>query len=112
MSCSPITNLLLDNESKVALERIKTKQNLSKLLGTAISAGIFSSIFTKNKPPVAAFNITQTDWELYSKAMAALPIIQKRVIEKEIDLMILHYQMGKYDYKHVQFWKGMKHACK
>jgi len=112
MPCSPIINLSLDNESKAALERIKKKQNIAKLLGATISVGVFNSIFTKNKAPVAAFNITQTDWDLYSKAMAALPIIQKRLIEKEIDLMIVHYQMGKYDDKHVQFWKGMKQGCK
>ena len=112
MTCSPIMNLSLDDASKAALERIKKQQSLAKLLGAAISVGIFSNIFTNNKTPVAAFNITQTDWDLYSEAMASLPIIQKRLIEKEIDLMILHYQMGKYDYKHVQFWKGMKHGCR
>ena len=48
-SCTPITNLSLDNESKAALERIKQKQNLAKLLGAAISAGVFNSIFTIGK---------------------------------------------------------------
>lgn len=112
MPCSPIANISLDLESRNALDRIAANQNLAKLLGAAINIGVFNSIFTKNKAPVSAYNITQTDWDLYSKAMAALPAIQKSAINKEIDLMILHYQIGKYDYKHVTFWKGMKDACK
>lgn len=112
MSCTPITGLTLDKENKIALDRIKANQNLAKLLTAAITVGVFNSIFTKSNAPVVALNITQTDWDLYSKAMAALPNIQKRLIEKEIDMMIIHYQMGKYDHKHIQFWKGMKHGCK
>jgi hypothetical protein len=112
MPCSPITGLKLDKESKTALARIKENQNLDKLLSAAITVGAFNSIFTKNKAPIVALNITQTDWNLYSKAMSALPSIQKHLIQKEIDMMIIHYQLGKYDYKHVQFWKGMKHGCK
>ncbi|VAW48868.1 hypothetical protein MNBD_GAMMA04-1716 [hydrothermal vent metagenome] len=112
MSCSPIIGLRLDTESKAALERIKGKQNFTKLLSSAITVGVFNNIFTKNKALVVALNITQTDWALYSEAMSALPIIQKHIIQKEIDLMIIHYQTGKYDYKHIQFWKGMKHGCR
>lgn len=112
MPCSPIVGLKLDNESKAALKRIQDNQHLAKLIGAATTVGVFNSIFTKNKAPVVALNITQTDWNLYSEAMSALPIIQKGVIQKEIDLMIIHYQIGKYDHKHVQFWKGMKHGCK
>ncbi|WP_444932060.1 hypothetical protein ACJJIF_09940 [Microbulbifer sp. SSSA002] len=112
MSCTTITGLNLDKASQSALDRIKEKKNIGNLLAATVTTGVFNSIFTKNKPPVAALNISQTDWELYSKAMASLPAIQKRAIQKEIDLMIIHYQMGKYDHNHIQFWKGMKHACK
>ncbi|BFM05902.1 hypothetical protein GCM10025791_21740 [Halioxenophilus aromaticivorans] len=112
MPCSPISGFRLDSESRAALQRINDNKKITKYLGTALSLGVFNSIFTKSEPPVAAFNITQTDWELYSKAMNALPSIQKKAIQKEIDLMIIHYQMGKYDHQHVQFWQGMKHACK
>ena len=111
MSCKPIIDFTLDEESREALERISHKKQLSKLLGVAISVGVFNSIFTKNKAPVAAFNVSQTDWNLYGKAVAALPTIQRKAIEKEIDLMIIHYQLGQYDHKHVQFWKGMKNGC-
>src|SRR5690554_2418185 len=112
MSCPPISGLKLDTESKDAIGRITKNQNLAKLLSASLTVGVFNSISTKNKAFVTALNITQTDRDLYSKAMSALPHIQKRVIQREIDMMIIHYQMGKYDHKHVQFWKGMKHGCK
>jgi len=111
MSCTPITNLTLDDDSKAAVERIRKNQNFARVSSATLTAGVFNSIFTKNSTPVAAYNISQTDWNLYSQAMAALPIIQKRAIQKEIDVMILHYQMGRYDHKHIQFWQGMKHGC-
>ncbi len=111
MSCPNIIDMSLDEESISTLERISKKKNISARLSAAISIGVFNSIFTKNKAPVAAFNVTQTDWKLYSRAMAALPAIQKRAIQKEIDLMIIHYQIKDYDHKHVQFWKGMKDGC-
>jgi hypothetical protein len=49
-----------------------------------------------------SYNITQTDWELYAEAMRAIPVITKSSMQKEIDLMLLHYYMpGIYDHKHV-----------
>ncbi len=74
--------------------------------------GVFHSIFTKNKAPIIALNITQTDWSLYGKTMSALPKIQKGFIQTEIKMMIAHYYLTKYDHKHVQFWKGMQHGCR
>lgn len=112
MSCHPLEGLKLDKESKTALERISNNQNLAKLLSVGFTAGVFHSIFTKNKSPVVALNITQSDWSLYAKTMSALPKIQRDVIQKEINMMIVHYHIGKYDHKHVQFWKGMKHGCR
>lgn len=110
--CEPIIGLKLDAKSIEALERIKEKNRLGQILATTVTAGVFNSIFTKNKAPVVGYNITQTDWELYAEAMKAIPIITKSSIQKEIDLMLLHYYMpGKYDHKHVQFWKGMKNGC-
>lgn len=110
--CKPIIGLKLDSKSLATLERIEEKANLGKLLGIALNAGVFNSIFSKSRAPVVAYNITQTDWELYAAAMAAIPIITKSSIKKEIDMMIIHYQMpGSRDHKHLDFWKGMKNGC-
>lgn len=110
-SCNSITALTLDKESLSAIKRIKSKNNFAKSIGASITSGVFHSIFTKNSPPVVAYNITQTDWGFYSQSMTSLPKTQKALIMKEIDLMIVRYQLGKYDHKHVQFWKGMKYGC-
>jgi len=111
MPCS-ISGLKLDKDSQAALKRINKKKNFAKLLGVAISAGVFSNIFTKSNAPVTMLNITQTDWSLYSQAMSSLPKTTKVILENEIDLMILHYQLGTYNHKHIQFWKGMKNGCR
>lgn len=76
-----------------------------------MSIGIFSNIVTKNKLPVAAFHVTQTDWDSYSHAMKVLPLYQKALIKKEVTYMIAHYQLNGYDHKHVQFWKGVRSGC-
>ncbi len=116
VSCSSITALTLDKESLSAIKRIKSQKHFAKSIGAAITSelnprGVFHSIFTKNSSPIVAYNITQTDWGFYGQSMASLPKTQKALIVKEIDFMIIHYQLGKYDHKHVQFWKGMKYGC-
>lgn len=111
-SCQPIKGLNLDKASQKALQRIREKPQLGKLLGTTLSTGVFSSIFATSKPPVAGYNITQTDWELYAEAMASIPTIVRQTIRKEIKQMFVHYQMpGNFDQKHLRFWRNMKNGC-
>lgn len=112
LACKPIVGLELDSRSLAAIDRISQKAKLGKLLGVAVNAGVFNSIFTKSKAPVVGYNITQTDWQLYAEAMKAIPIVTKASINREIDMMILHYQMpGHFDQKHLEFWRGMKNGC-
>lgn len=86
----------------------KEKAYFCDALAGVISIGVFSNIFTKSN---AAYNITQTDWILYSDAMRAIPIITKRAIEKEVENMIIHFQLN-YDRKQLNFWKGIYNGCK
>lgn len=112
-TCQPILGFRIDERSQATLERIESKTKLGKLLAITITAGVFNSIFTKSKPPVAGYNITQTDWDLYAQAVSAIPVITKRAIQQEIDLILLHYNMrGNYDHQHVQFWQGMRNGCR
>ena len=111
--CVPISGLVLDTESKEAIKRIRDIPRLGNMLAGSISSGVFANIFVNNNPPVASYNICQTDWKLYSEAMQGIPHITKRLVEREIDTMYWHYQMpGNYDYKHVKFWRGLKNGCK
>lgn len=109
--CIPIHDLVLDQESKDALQRIKKKTSLAETIGTLVSLGVMHSIFTRSNVPQAAINITNTDFNLFAEAIGSLDTIEKAVIEKEIDLMIVSYQLGQYDHKHVSFWKNLKNGC-
>jgi hypothetical protein len=111
--CEPIIGLKLDEESQDAIKRLNNKNSAGKLLAVVLSAGVFSSIFTKSNSAQASFNILQTDWELYFKAMQAVPVITRHAIEKEVEYMIIHYQYNdSYDEKHLKFWKGIYNGCK
>ncbi len=111
--CVPIFGLVLDKESKEAIKRIRNIPLLGNMLAGSISSGVFANIFVNNNPPVASYNIIQADWNLYSEAMQAIPLITRRLVEREIDTMYWHYQMpGKYDHKHVKFWRGLRNGCK
>lgn len=109
---SPIENLELDQNSLDEIERIRKKSELSPWVNALMSIAVFNSIFTKSKPPVAGYNISQTEWGLYARAMRNVPTITKRAIERDIKMMILHYEMpGNYDHKHVLFWRSLLHGC-
>ncbi len=110
--CPPIIGLHLDAESDAAIERLRKKTQFGRILSSILTAGAFNSIFTQSRAPVAGYNITQTDWQLYAEAINAIPTLAKRAIRQEIDMMLLHYQMpGNYDHNHVEFWRGLKNGC-
>lgn len=109
---SSITGLYLDQVSLDEIERIRKKSELTPWISALISVAVFNSIFTKSKPPVAGYNISQTEWALYAKAMRNVPTITKRAIERDIKMMVLQYEMpGRYDHKHAQFWRALLHGC-
>nr|WP_193988806.1 hypothetical protein [Lelliottia steviae] len=110
-NCQPIQGLKFDSVSQRTLQKIAQKKESGNLLSAALTAGVFSSIFTKSSPAQAAYNITQTDWSLYAKSMKAVPIITRRSIEKDVEFMILHYQMHN-NPKLLKFWQGVYNGCK
>jgi len=111
--CKPIKGLKLDAISLAALKRINEKPALGNKLSILLSIGFFSNIFTKNKAPVVALNITQTEWDAYAKSMKSIPFITRTIIQKEIDLMRVHYTFpGNYDSQYVKFWEGMSNGCR
>ena len=108
--CKAISGLKLDQQSIDALERIRTKHAYGNALASVLSAGVVSSIFTKSNSLNAAYNITQTDWTLYSQAMKSIPEITKAAVRKEVQLMIINYQLH-YNAQLLQFWKGIYDGC-
>ena len=108
-NCPSIYNFELDRFSRETIKDLKRRQNIGSYLGPLLSLGVFSSIFTKNTSWNAAINITQTDWEMYSNAVYSSPGIVRKAIEKEAAMAVMHYQLF-YDYKHLEFWKGIHEA--
>lgn len=107
-----IIGLRLDQESTKEIERIRRKSEAGPWINVLLSVAVMNSIFTRNSPPIAGWNITQMDWRSYSMAMVSIPLITRRAIERDIKLMILHYEMpGNYDHKHSQFWRGLLNGC-
>lgn len=109
-NCEPIVGLVLDRKSQAALQRINRKPMLGSALASTISGGVLANIFANNRPPQAAFSISQTDWTLYARSMRAIPAITKRAMEKEVELMVLHYQTH-FDRKLLKFWEGLYSGC-
>ncbi len=110
-TCQPIQGLVIDARSTDALKRIKRKLGMGNALASALSLGVISSIFTKSSAGNAAYNISQTDWNLYAESMRAVPGITKGGVRQIINEMIFHYQLH-YDNKHLNFWLGLQEGCK
>ena len=109
-ACTPINGLRLDADSLAALERIRNDRNVEKYLSGALSVGVFANIFARSNLPTAAYNISQTDWDLYKITLQSVPKIVSRAIEDETDSMLLHFQK-KNDYKQTLFWQGLYNGC-
>jgi len=109
--CKIIYGLKLDSKSQKTIKRINDRTNAGKALGVALSVGVFSNIFTRSSAAQVPLNIQQTDWILYTNAMKAVPIITKRAIQTDIEMMIIEYELN-YNRELLDFWKGMYHGCK
>lgn len=109
-TCENIVGLQLDSESLAAIERIKKRSQAGQLLAMALSAGVLNSIFTKSNAANAAWNISQTDWQMYSQAMRSIPDITRTAIRNDAQQMQLTYNMRN-NRKLEKFWEGVANGC-
>lgn len=114
-TCEAIPNFKVDEKTMAALERIDKKTKIGKLMGDAITAGVFYTLWKsgyEKKPSAPVYSIQSTDWDLYKQALSTIPDITKRAIQQEAGLMIIHYSKREnYDLKHAQFWRGIRSGC-
>lgn len=107
MNCQSIDGLTLGSDSIRAVEEIRKKQSLANYMSSLLSGGVLANILITNQSLVMPFNIYQTDFQMYAKAMNAVPFILKNEIEK-----IASYQLLRnLDHKQRTFWKGIYYGC-
>ena len=106
MKCVPINSVKFGQESIGAIKDIRRRKRLAASLSIVMPAGAMLNIFLGNDALKSAYNISQTDFEALAKAMASLPVIQRKVI-RDIAMEQALYRSG----KEAQFWKGVANGC-
>lgn len=133
-NCQSLQNFVPDEKTKEALRTIASKQQMGSLLAPLITSAVlinlFSGALVRGSPSFttftnsvriteevagssvtgSAYNISQTDWIAWATTLQKLPAITRRVIEKEAELMLLHYELN-YDRQHVVFWRNFLEGC-
>ena len=108
MSCPSIEGLVLDEESKRAIDEIRQKGRLAEYIGVMSAAGVVANILNSRQPSMVSYNIYQTDYQSFAKAMASVPTLYKRVVENIASLQELRSHNN---YKQMVFWKAVREGC-
>lgn len=106
MQCISLENVNFDSNSQAALAELRRKEKLFGLLKFALPVGTMANIFLGNGAGKSAYNISQTDFETFAKAMFSLPPIHKKVVRD-----IARMQAISLTGKQSQFWRGIADGC-
>lgn len=80
MRCPDIDNLEFSERGKMAVKEIRRIESLNKWLSVAIVGGTFANIFAGNGVIKSGYNLSQTDFDKFSKGLKSAPEIAKRTI--------------------------------
>mgnify|MGYP000485753352 CR=1 FL=1 len=108
MGCPSIQGLTLDSDSQKAIDQIRHKADLANFLGGATSFGVLVNIFNTRQPTLMSYNIYQTDFQSFARAISAVPLIYR----KSIALIASQQELRNIDYKQRTFWKAVRQGCK
>jgi len=111
-----IVNLLMDwlfdEQSINAIEDIKRRNDLFTTLSKVMTHGVLFNIFAVGRGIGPGLkipsNIKQTDFEVMAMALKAMPVIQRRVIQKIAEEQAI-YHISKH--KEFTFWKNIAEGC-
>jgi hypothetical protein len=110
MSTKPsIEGLELEPCCVQALDDIRDKARLGKLLGAAIGGGLLITIFAgrgRTAQAGTAYNVMTTDWDLFARAAHAIPVIVRNRCQLIAALEVLNHSGGKLG----QFWREMEES--
>jgi uncharacterized protein with von Willebrand factor type A (vWA) domain len=87
-------NLKLPKCCQEVLEDIKKRQEIGQELGKLVSVSPFISIFGGGSVPELLQSLVETDWEIYGKAVKAVPIIVRRRCADVAGLHLLQHPGG------------------
>ena len=103
-----IEGLKFDQKSLDALEEIKLTVGAARLGMLLTGVGEMGTIFYRNGPLGAAYNIYQTDWGLFATAVRAWPEIARREVHRIANLALLDHPS---EPKQRRFWEAVTNGC-
>jgi hypothetical protein len=107
VSCPSIEGLVLDAQSLRAIEQIRSKGELAQFIGGTASFGVLVNIFSTRQPAITSYNIYQTDFQLFAKAMSGIPDMYRRSVMQVAG----QQELRSLDYKQRNFWKAVRQGC-
>lgn len=111
MSCPEIKGLTFSASGIKAIEEIRRVQDLGKALTVLMASSVLMAIFLGKEglegPLGSAWNISQTDWNTWSHAMASVPLITRKRVR---DIAAQEY-FKLFSGQEREFWKTVADGC-
>ena len=108
MECPSIDGITFNARSKEAINAIRRKKRVGKVMNPVIGAGTLVNIFAGNHPIEATYNLSSTDFRAMSQAMLAVPQITRNAIRQEAELA-WYYSSNS---KEKIFWNAVIRGCR
>lgn len=110
MHCPEISGLTFDQSSLDALEEIRQKKELGKVLATVLAGSVWVKIFIGRtglaNPFGIGWSIGRYEWEIWAESMIASgPIVSKSIRD------IAYRQAETHSGKEFKFWEAMMYGC-
>ena len=110
MHCPDIEGLTFDQSSLDALEEIRQKKELGKVLATVLAGSVWVKIFIGRtglaNPFGIGWSISQYQWEVWAESMKASHPIVSASIKR-----IAHRETERHSGKEFKFWEAMMYGC-
>ncbi|MGO3391795.1 hypothetical protein ACT3S9_19835 [Pseudoalteromonas sp. AOP31-A2-14] len=107
MICPDISDLEFSERGKLAVKEIRRIKGVNQWLSSAIVVGTFANIFAGNGMIKSHYNLTQTDFNSFNKALRDSPSIARQTIKTISGLQAIRAKTS----KERQFWKAVYNGC-
>ncbi|MCG7543637.1 hypothetical protein MHM93_05495 [Pseudoalteromonas sp. MM17-2] len=104
---SGLSELEFSDRGKLAVKEIRRIKEINQWLSSTIVVGTFANIFAGNGIIKSHYNLTQTDFNSFNKALRDSPSIAKRTIKTISGLQAIRAKTS----KERQFWKAVYNGC-